>query len=373
MIDVLQDILCDHFSDDTLTACCFLTKAINRKIAYYWFRRFEIVPENGPHPPFPGLRIRGHRGFTVMSLCPLFVDYQPVRSLFCLLSESIDMAASELELIGRFTSRHPIGSLVLCVRGDYLPEIEPLLWQHCRCPDISIFGNVSLRGEQKFRRHRIQGRSWDHLASFTASSPIMFTPHARRITLDIMSARNLRELRLTNSPMSGKTWNHFLTRISIPDLTLLEIDGRLTLKSVCSFLRRHVGITSLTLGASILPRSYHSEIVVLPHLSHLQAPVRLALPFLRVNTTLTRLSLQQDFQSTVRDFRETLSSLVGKTVYSLSVSAEAEKMQEFGAHYIPTCLRFVQTLSLNTTDVFSSSMLVRRTVYHIFQYFLSCL
>lgn len=359
MIDVLQETLCDHFSDDTLTSCCFLTKAINRQLAYHWFKRFDIVPENASFAPFPALRIRGHKGFTVMSLCPLFTDYKPIRSLFCLLSESIETAVSELGMIGRFTSLHRIQSLVLSVRGDYLPDIESLLWQHCQCPDVSITGNVSLRGQQQFRRHHFKGRSWDHIVSLSASSSIMFTPHGRRITLDMLTAKNLRELHLKNTSMSSQTWNRFLAKISIPDLSLLEIDGHVSLNMVCSFLSRHIGVTSLTLGASIVPRSSRFEVMVLPHLTHLQAPVRLALPFLRVNTTLTRLSLQQDPQSTIKDFREVLLSLVGTAVYSLAFHVDAERMQEFGALYVPTCLRSVQSLSLKATDVFSPSMLVR--------------
>lgn len=365
MIDVLQETLCDHFSDDTLTACCFLTKAINRKIAYYWFKRFAIVPENAPLVLYPGLRIRAHKSYAVMSLCPFFTDYQPIRSLFCTLSESTDTAASELESIGHFTNLHPIKSLILYIRGDYLSDIEPLLWLHCRCPDITIIGDVSLRNERKFRPHHFKGQSWDHITSLSASSPAMFTTYGRRITLDLITARHLQELRLTDSSMSGKTWSRFLARMSIPDLTVFEIDGNVSLKVVCSFLARHTGVDNLILGTSILSRSCHSEIAVLPRLMYLQAPVRLALPFLRVNTALTRLTLLRDSQSTTKDFREVLLSLVGTSVYSLTLPVDAESMQELGALHIPTCLRFVQTLSLNVTDVFSPPMLVSRILYYV--------
>ena len=144
----------------------------------------------------------------------------------------------------------------------------------------------------------------------------------------------------------------------MPNLTTPDIDGRVPLDSLCSFLARHTGVESLTLGNSISSRSCQSKIVVLPNLSSLHAPARLALPFVRVNTTLARLHLRQDAQSTVKDLRETLLLLVGTAVYSLTLTVDAEGMEALGASHIPVCLRFVQIFSLSAADNFSHSMLV---------------
>ena len=275
-----------------------------------------------------------------------------------MLSRSRDEAASELESIGRFTSLHPIKSLTLYIRGDYLSDIASLLLQHCRCPDVTLFGDDVYQEATKSRRRHFKDQSWDHLTSLSASSPVLFDPYGRQVTLSMMSSQHLRDLHLTDDSLSPRGWTFFLGRATIPNLTTLDIDGRAPLDSLCSFLTRHIGVENLTLGTSILSRSCQSKIVVLPNLSSLHAPARLVLPFLRVNTTLARLHLRQDAQSTIKDLRETLLLLVGTAVYSLTLTVNAEGMEALGASHIPVCLRFVQIFSLSTADNFSHSMLV---------------
>ena len=243
---------------------------MNQKISYYWFKRFGIVPHDAP-----GLRILEHKGYAVLSLCQFFTDYRPIRTLFCTLSSERDMAVSELESIGRFTSLHPIESLTLYIRGNYLSEIVPLLSQNCRCPDLSLVGDIIYQEETKFRRRRFKDQSWDHLVSLSASSPILFNSYGRQIALNMMSSQHLQELRLDDKSLSPRGWALLLSRVSIPNLTVFDIDGRVSLDSICSFLARHIGVQELTLGSSILSRSYQSNVVVLPNLSSLHAPAQI--------------------------------------------------------------------------------------------------
>ena len=358
MIDILQETLCDYFPDDTLTSCCFLTRAINRKVSYYWFKRFEIIPYDGFQTPSAGFRIRGHKGYAVLSLCPFFTDYKPTQTLFCALSRSRDETVSELESIGRFTSLHPIQSLTLYVQGDYLSDIVPLLSQHCRCPDLSVVGDFIYREGPKLRRRHFKDQSWDHLTSLSASSPILFNPYGRHITRRMMSSQHLRDLCLHDKTLSSRGWTLLLGRVTIPNLTIFKVNGRVPMDSLCSFLARHTRVEDLTLGTSIHSRSCQSKIVVLPNLLSLHTPVRLALPFLRVNTTIARLNFRKDPQSTVRDIREALLLLVGTAVYHLTLSVNAEVMEALSAPHIPVCLRLVEILSLSAVGNFTHPMLV---------------
>ena len=167
----------------------------------------------------------------------------------------------------------------------------------------------------------------------------------------------LRELHLSDKSLPGKTWHTFLLKISLPNLTVFEFEGQATLKTVCTFLDRHCKINDLTLGSSVSSRVCRPKTFMLPQLTTLRAPARLALPFVRVAPTVTHLTLKRDAWSTGEDVSEVLLSLVGTSVRFLSLDIDEDKMVAFNAPYTPTCLRFVQHLSISSS-VFTEGMFV---------------
>ena len=244
------------------------------------------------------------------------------------------------------------------------------LLRYPACREVSFFGDLSPFEEHlvEYPRHPMSHfdcDSWNHLTSFSAHSPILLGYSGRPVALAMAQGCFLRELHLSDKSLPGKTWHTFLAKISLPNLTVFEFEGQATLKTVCAFLDRHCKINDLTLGSSISSRVWRPKTFVLPQLTTLRAPARLALPFIRVAPTLAYLTIKRDAWSTGEDVSENLLSLVGTSVRVLSLDIDEDRMNAFNAPYTTTCLRFVRHLSISSS-VFTEGMFVSHSTSRLF-------
>ena len=303
------------------------------------------------------IRIFSHKGFHVLALCPSLIDYTPPSTLTCALSDIRDEAVLELNFIGRFLRIQPLERLALQVRHDYLSDVASFLVQHQVCSKLSLRGSYGPRRPRQFL-----ARSWSHLTSLLVCSPVMFGHHGRRLILSMCQSRTLRELALVDPSTSGRAWSSLLSRLSILNLRSFEINGRVSLKTVISFLDRHPVVASLTIGSFVKCHRWRPLAFALVELNTLTAPARLALPFLRVCPTLSFLDLKPDFSRgeppALQDFNNIVLSLPGTGLRTLILDINEECMTALDAAYIPICLRQLTHCTLRTSKTFSPQMLV---------------
>ena len=358
VVDVIQERFCDRLPDETLTACCFITKALNRKFSYYWFKRYGIIVSTVPYAQTTNFYFTNHKAFHVLPLCRLFPDYQPTSSLSCALSKDRDVAVLELNLLGRFIHLQTPWALMIRVRRDYLSDVASFFLQYRGCCEITISGEHIRAGGRGQPQHHFRSNSWNHITSFAACSPVLFDHQGRRLVVAIAHNHSLRELRLIDQSARGRMWGILLPQLAIPNLVVFEIDGKVSLNNVAVFLARHCKVANLTLGNSITSRRWRPAAIVLPCLQTLRAPARLAAPFVRVCPTLLFLFIRREEQLAEQDYRTIILSLVGAKVTTLIIDINEQCMTALDEPYVPTCLRHIHHITFQSREAFSLPMLV---------------
>lgn len=304
----------------------------------------------GKDVKFPSLSVRKYEGFRTMFMCPFLTGYRPPYFLSCFLSREKDRAVQELSFIRRFIKTQRPSSFTVYVHQNLRPEIVSLL-QDTEVRRFRLCSAAALGFQPGVRKHpqrHFESGVWNHLTSFSAQSPCMFTALGQRIILAITQGGSIEELRLTDTTISGKAWNSLLSKLTVPKLSVFEVEGRVTLKALWDFLSRHRTVKELKIGDPIRTPIQSIDSFSLPSLTRLRAPGSSALPFLRGSRAIKDLGVVfEGGSSTSRSFREFLKYLPETGVSDVNLDVDSQSVLVLEEDCIERCFRRVECLSLN--------------------------
>jgi hypothetical protein len=134
--------------------------------------------------------------------------------------------------------------------------------------------------------------------SFTASTPLLFSPYLLPWTFALFAHAKLHELDLQNILLLPEHWANLLPQINIPTLTKVCIPVDVPPSSVTHFVLRHQCLNSLVVGGdSDLGCTDYSGLgeLCLPHLQELRGPLNVVKSFLNAMEaplTITHLAIE---------------------------------------------------------------------------------
>lgn len=230
VVEAMQHAFFAYLSDEDITTCCLVSKQCSLLFSHPWRARVGIVATMGKDVKFPSLSVRKYEGFRTMFMCPFLTGYRPPYFLSCFLSREKDRAVQELSFIRRFIKTQRPSSFTVYVHQNLRPEIVSLL-QDTEVRRFRLCSAAALGFQPGVRKHpqrHFESGVWNHLTSFSAQSPCMFTALGQRIILAITQGGSIEELRLTDTTISGKAWNSLLSKLTVPKLSVFEVEGHLT-------------------------------------------------------------------------------------------------------------------------------------------------
>lgn len=209
--------------------------------------------------------------FKALSIWRRSPAFSSTSMLYCSFSHDIKQAALQIQYL----------KTLFC----NLPPTPKMFFQHIYLAHVGAISLVNILAllhnsslQAGCRAITISG------ISITSPDAVASTSSSQKRKSKAMACLDtLQDLSIRNSPLSSLQWTDFLSRLTIPSIHQLEIDGATSMKAVYNFLLRHSTIRSLHFDnrTSNNVRLLAHKKLTLPHLQSLKGPLMLVNNFLR--------------------------------------------------------------------------------------------